>query len=264
MNYNQLIAKAKTVIADESTCQQLISLLDLTSLNATDNPESIKQLCDKALVLPQPVAAICTYPEFTQQVKQALEGSAIKTCSVANFPEGSLDIDKTVKQIFSAMLKGAEEIDVVIPYAAYLTEGAGIITTFVKICKQACGNKVLLKVILETGAMQTTEQVFEASKAAIRGGADFIKTSTGKIAVNATLEASAIMLSAIKESNSECGFKAAGGIRTRDEAAGYLYLAQQIIGNDWVKPANFRIGASVLLDHIIELGYNPQANYLHH
>lgn len=247
----ELIAAAKKITATHKMKEQIIPFLDLTTLNDSDNEEMIKQLCDKALSLPQKVAALCTYPQFTKQVKQALTNSAIKTCTVANFPSGSIDIDNTVKAIFNGMVQGAEEIDVVMPYQAFIAEGPAIVISFVKICKQACGPKVLLKVILETGALQNEEQIYRASHAAITGGADFIKTSTGKIAVNATLEASAIMLTAIKESQSNVGFKAAGGIRTVDQAAGYFYLTEQIMGNVWVTPQHFRLGASVLLDNLL-------------
>lgn len=223
----------------------LTKFIDLTTLSDNDTHESVKQLCEKALALPQKVAAICVYPQFIDTVKQSLANSDIKICTVANFPEGSTDIDKTVKTIFNAMVKGIDEIDIVMPYHAYLT-GENLIEPFVKICKQACGSKVILKIILETGALQTAEKIQAASKAAIAGGADFIKTSTGKFAVNATLEGSEIMLTVIKDSGKNIGFKAAGGIRTAEQAKAFVALAEKIMGSEWVTPENFRIGTSTL------------------
>lgn len=225
----------------------LAKFIDFTTLSDTDTQESVRHLCETALSLPQKVAAICVYPQFIETVRDSIGNTEIKICSVANFPEGSSDIDQTVKMIFNNMVKGVHEIDIVMPYHAYLAGETHLVEPFVKICKQACGSKVILKVILETGALQTADKIYAASKAAISGGADFIKTSTGKIAVNATLEASEIMLHAIKDSGKKVGFKAAGGIRTTEQAKSYFDLAEKIMGPAWLTPENFRIGTSSLL-----------------
>jgi deoxyribose-phosphate aldolase len=139
----------------------------------------------------------------------------------------------------------------VIPYSAYLQGKKNDITPFITACKKACKSKIL-KVILETGIINNFDLIFTLSCEVINAGADFIKTSTGKVPVNATLEAAVAMLNAIKVSNTNAGFKAAGGIRTQQQAAGYLFLAEQIMGKDWVTSQNFRLGASILLDNLLK------------
>jgi len=246
-----LIAAAEKVTVTFAKVKQTIPLLDLTSLNSSDTDASITELCQKALRLSEKVAAVCVYPQFVKLIKQQLANSGIKICTVANFPEGSTDIEATVKTIFANAVNGADEIDVVMPYSAFLTGETSVVQTFVKVCKQACGPHITLKVILETGALVNPEQIYQASCAAIAGGADFIKTSTGKVDINATLPAAAAMLTAIKDTGGSVGFKAAGGIRTAQQALGYLYLGEQIMGNDWITPGHFRLGASSLLDDLL-------------
>lgn len=232
--------------------QQLLPLLDLTSLNATDNDNSIRQLCAQATTPNGNVAAVCVYPQFVPLVKQLIKTPQIKIVTVSNFPQSTTPLPQVVREIKEAIAMGANEIDIVMPYHEYLAGNINSVKDFITQCKNACGNNIL-KVILETGALQKTEIIAAASRDVLLAGADFIKTSTGKIAINATLEAAEIMLEVIRDLKLPrvVGFKAAGGIRTVAQAANYLHLAQHMMGEDWVSANTFRIGASVLMQDIL-------------
>lgn len=249
---NELLEQAKTLKKPFLSNEKIISLLDLTSLNPTDNERSILQLCNKAKTPLGNVASVCIYPQFVSFSKQQLAETGIKICTVANFPAGNEDQAITLNSIRQSLQDGADEIDVVIPYQDFLlNKNAQAVTQYVEVCKRICGPNIVLKIIIESGAMETIEQIYKISCAAISGGADFIKTSTGKIAVGATLEASNAMLTAIKQVNSQTGFKAAGGLRTMEQVASHIFLAKEIMGENWLKPKNFRIGTSILLDELL-------------
>lgn len=250
--------------------QQALGLMDLTSLNDTDTDASIQALCKKANSPAGLPAAVCVYPAFIDVARKALlanQSSDVRVATVTNFPDGSDDIERAVRETRAAVAAGAHEVDVVLPYSALKAGDSETPLALVKACKAACGESVLLKVIIESGELSQPELIRQASDLAIAGGADFIKTSTGKVPVNATLEAAEIMLQAIKDSGKDVGFKAAGGIRTAAEAAEYLALAEQLFGADWLTPEHFRFGASSLLDNILaELGHdstttNPGSAY---
>jgi deoxyribose-phosphate aldolase len=230
---------------------QLISLIDLTSLGEQDTPAMISALCQKAILPRGHVAAVCVYPQFVPTALAELNSTPVKIATVANFPHGTSPINEVVTAIENAIKAGAEEIDVVFPYQRYLAGDTGGAEEFIRQCKIACG-PVLLKVILETGAYPTTESLAIAATIAVIGGADFLKTSTGKIATGATPEAATILLSVIKTlqptTDRPLGFKASGGVRTFQQAASYVYLANQLLGPAWVNPATFRLGASQLLN----------------
>ena len=154
----------------------------------------------------------------------------------------------------AAIAYGADEVDVVFPYKALIEGDESVGYDLVKACKEVCGD-TLLKVIIESGELKTPERIKRASEIAIEAGADFIKTSTGKVPVNATLEAAEVMLNVIKEKNPNIGFKAAGGVKDAQTAKAYLDLAREILGEDWVTPGHFRFGASSLLNNLLaELG----------
>lgn len=225
----------------------LISCLDLTSLNDDDTEETILKLCRDAMTSAGHVAAVCVKPKFVSLAKAALLDSPIKVASVANFPEGSADIAKTVAEIQGALEAGADEIDVVMPYYLIIYNDFEKALQYLQTCRTACGPKTLLKVIIESGELKTIENIRFASQIAIDAGADFIKTSTGKVRVNATPEAAQAMLEVIRESAKPVGFKASGGIKTAEIAEQYLRFAREIMGEDWVSPSTFRIGASSLL-----------------
>jgi deoxyribose-phosphate aldolase len=224
--------------------QKIYSLIDLTSLNETDDSAKISELCTKAILSVVPVAAVCVYPQFIPDVKKALRGTAVKIATVANFPSGNDSLESVVATIHAAIAQGAQEVDVVFPYSRFLANDKKFAEEFIRACKSACG-KHTLKVILETGALRDLAIIAEASELAIAAGADFLKTSTGKISIGATFEAAAVMLTAIKKkSNGSVGFKASGGIRTITQAEDYIALAECMMGEDWVSPLHFRIGVS--------------------
>src|SRR6185312_15022148 len=222
----------------------IIPLLDLTSLNETDTETTIKQLSLRAKTPKGSVAAVCVYSQFIKTVAKILPDNNIKIATVANFPEGSVDLDDTLITIDEAMSDGANEIDVVVPYQAYLKGDKNLVGSFIRNCKEACHKGILFKTILETWALVNTENIYNLSRLAIENGADFIKTSTGKISIGATPEAATAMLKAIKDSGRLVGFKASGGIRTVEQAMEYINLAKNIMGEAWISPAHFRIGAS--------------------
>jgi deoxyribose-phosphate aldolase len=230
--------------------KSLIPYLDLTTLNLDDTDATIIKLCQKAATPYGHVAAVCLYGQFIPLAKEYLHNTPVQIATVANFPEGSGSMTEILKEIERYLQLGADEIDVVIDYQRILQGNQSFITPFVKDCKSLC-QQHLLKVILETGELKDTGLIDYASRAALDGGADFLKTSTGKVSVNATQHAATIMLNAIKEINPDAGFKAAGGIKTPESACEYLTLASNILGEAWLTPRHFRIGASSLLDMIL-------------
>lgn len=233
--------------------EQTLGLIDLTSLNDNDNDSAIIALCNKSKTDFGYTPAICIYSRFIPLAKTTLQtiNPEVKIATVTNFPHGSSDLEIALFETELALKRGADEVDIVFPYH-YLKQGnRSIGASMVKKAKQLCGNKTL-KVIIESGELKTPELIKQASVISIENGADFIKTSTGKVATNATLEATEIMLMVIKESNAKCGFKAAGGIRTVVEAKAYLDLASKIMGNAWINANNFRFGASGLLNDVLD------------
>ncbi len=238
-----------------ATARQALQLMDLTSLNQNDTPATISALCESAQTPFGVPAAICVFPEMIVWAKQELARlnlANVKVATVTNFPMGADDIERAVAETERAVAAGADEIDVVFPWRA-LTAGNTVLgLELVSACKQACGDKVQLKVIIESGELASEALIRQASEIAISGGADFIKTSTGKVPVNATLSAAKVMLEVIKERNPNCGFKAAGGVRTAAEASAYLELAAAIMGAEWVTAQHFRFGASSLLKNLTD------------
>ncbi|AVJ56479.1 deoxyribose-phosphate aldolase [Idiomarina sp. OT37-5b] len=230
----------------------IASYIDLTSLNNSDTVATIETLSDNASFDGIEVAALCVFPELIVAAKQALQqrGLSLPVATVTNFPEGHDNVARAVAETERAVAVGADEVDVVLPYNALIAGDEAVVTELVSAVKAACGQQAHLKVIIESGELKTPERIKRASELAIDAGADFIKTSTGKVPVNATLEATAVMLNAIKASGRNVGFKAAGGIRTLADAEQYINLAADIMGKDWVTPEHFRIGASSLVNDL--------------
>ncbi|TCW29595.1 deoxyribose-phosphate aldolase [Gulbenkiania mobilis] len=231
------------------TARRALALMDLTTLNDEDTDASVAALCRRARGPGGSVAAVCVFPRFVATARRALAeagASGVKIATVTNFPAGDADIERAEAETRAAIDAGADEVDVVFPYRALMAGDAETGAELVARCKAACGDRVL-KVILETGELKDPELIRTASLIAIAAGADFIKTSTGKVPVNATLGAAGIMLAAIRQTGGSCGFKAAGGVRTVDEAAEYLDLAEHVMGEGWVSAERFRFGASGLL-----------------
>ena len=259
-----------------------ISMIDLTTLEGADSPGKVRALCAKA-VRPDPtdstvpsVGAICVYNDMVKIARSELDaigGKDIPVAAVATaFPSGRASI--AVKKIDTqdALDAGANEIDMVIDRGAFLSGQLGEVFEEIKTIKEICGNKAHLKVILETGELVTYDNVRKASYLAMLAGADFIKTSTGKVAPAATAPVVLVMLEAVRDyfalTGSRIGVKPAGGIRTTKDAIKQLVLVNETAGSEWLKPSLFRIGASALLNDLLmqrmklRTGHYAGANYV--
>ncbi|WP_018152689.1 deoxyribose-phosphate aldolase [Leeia oryzae] len=230
-----------------------LQLMDLTSLNDSDTDEVITALAASAKTPVGSPAALCVYPMFIRAAKQGLAavGLSLPVATVTNFPGGDALPELAAAETAAAMTLGADEVDVVFPYRALMSGDENVGRLLVQKCRAAVGDKVL-KVIIESGELKSPALIKRASEIAIEAGAHFIKTSTGKVPVNATLEAAEIMLQVIHDAGKPVGFKAAGGVRTAADAAAYLALADRIMGPGWASPATFRFGASGLLNALLE------------
>ncbi len=256
-----------------------IAMTDLTTLEGKDSPEKVRSLCRKA-ISPAPalsrtleaagkpavpsVAAICVYPNLVAVAREALAGSEVKIASVATgFPSGQFPLDIRLDDVRRAVGDGADEIDMVISRGAFLSGEYALVADEVARVKEACG-KAHLKVILETGELETLDAVSYASDIAIRAalstgpladGEVFIKTSTGKVTPAATMPVVLVMLEAIRdayrESGVRIGMKPAGGIRTAKSAIAQLVMVHETLGSDWLHPHLFRFGASTLLNDLL-------------
>ena len=236
------------------TAAVALSLLDLTNLKDDCTPAQIETLCARAQSPYGNTAAICIWPRFVAQARGILgTDHAVKIATVVNFPAGDMEVADVAAEAREAIADGADEIDLVIPYGAFLAGNEQAVTDMVTAVKAECTGPVILKTILETGELKDAALIQRASELAIDAGSDFIKTSTGKVAVNATLEAADIMLRAIRASGRKVGFKPAGGIGSVADAALYLSLAETIMAPDWAMPSTFRFGASSLLDDILSV-----------
>ncbi|MGD1877390.1 MAG: deoxyribose-phosphate aldolase [Kiloniellaceae bacterium] len=251
----------------KAVAARAVGLLDLTSLNDGDDDVAVAALCHRAQTPAGPVAAVCLWPRFITLARSLLEHSGVRVAAVANFPAGGDDIARAVRETEDIVSQGADEVDLVMPYTRWLGGDIGVARDMIDACKVICGDRVLLKVILETGRLGEPAAIYAASRDAIAAGADFIKTSTGKVEVSATLDAAEAMLKAIKDSGEDIGFKAAGGIRDTAAAGAYLALADRIMGANWADAGHFRFGASGLLDDLLAVldgtvaGATPKGSY---
>jgi deoxyribose-phosphate aldolase len=238
-----------------------ISMMDLTTLEGKDTAGKVHALCQKAMrpdpsdpTLPH-VGAVCVYPTMVPFVRQALKGSGVHIASVATgFPSGQTFTDIKVKETRDTVAAGADEIDMVIDRGAFLTGNYQKVFDEIAEVKEACG-PAHLKVILETGELANYDQVRLASLIAMYAGADFIKTSTGKVTVNATLPVTLVMLEAIRDfrhtTGKKIGMKPAGGISNAKLALSYLVMLYETLGGEWMTPDLFRFGASSLLNDVL-------------
>ena len=234
-----------------ATAARVLATLDLTSLGENDTAATIASLCNAAAGGGHP-AAVCVYPEHIETARRALDsqGAAdVAIATVVNFPDGSNDLARALRETRRSLAAGADEIDIVFPWRAYISGDRDSGPLMLQRCKEICGAR-LLKVILETGELGDVLLIRELSLTALASGADFIKTSTAKAGKGATPEAARVILECIRERSGQGGFKAAGGIRSLAEAARYLTLADEVLGPDWATPACFRIGASAVLAEI--------------
>jgi deoxyribose-phosphate aldolase len=238
-----------------------VSMMDLTTLAGKDTPGKIAFLCRKAM---QPLdrryevpscAAVCVYPNLVRVAKKFLGDSGVKVASVATaFPTGLMPLKLKLEEVRSASRDGADEIDMVINRGNFLAGEYERVFDEIRATKDACG-EAHLKVILETGELQTYDNVRTASEIAMRAGADFIKTSTGKISPAATMPVTLVMLEAIRDyfyaTGIRIGMKPAGGIRTAKQALVYLVMLKETLGDDWLTPDLFRFGASTLVNDVL-------------
>lgn len=231
--------------------QRALGMVDLTDLTDSCNKAAIEDLCTRAQTPFGPVGAICIWPRYVAHAHKLLRGTGIPIATVVNFPGGNQSIDITVAETHAALDDGAHEIDMVIPYQMLKNEDEAQVQAMLVAMRTATANKALLKVIIEAGELKEEALIHRASDLAIQAGADFIKTSTGKVPVNATPEFAKIMINAIAESKKQVGFKPAGGIKTTEDCGVYLDLADDIMGADWAQPQTMRFGASSVLDDLL-------------
>jgi deoxyribose-phosphate aldolase len=256
-----IIEKAKTENNTLENKKLALSLIDLTTLNATDTVESVTKFTQKVNDFPslfeglENVAAICVYPNMVETVDDTLQLPEVNIAAVAGgFPSSMTFTKVKVEETKLALKAGADEIDIVLSLSAFLADDFQAAHNDIFAIKAAMGD-AHLKVILETGALKTPENIWKASLLAINAGADFIKTSTGKMEPAATPMAAYIMCLAIafhfEETGEKIGFKAAGGISTPDEAMIYVSIVKEILGEEWLNPQLFRIGASRLANNLL-------------
>ncbi len=238
-----------------------IRMVDLTTLEGADTPGKVAALCAKGRrpdptdATAPPVAAICIYPDLVAVAVRALAGSEVKVASVATaFPSGRASLAVKLADVAEAVAAGADEVDMVIDRGAFLTGRYGVVYDEIVAVKAAIG-RAHLKVILETGELATLDNVRRASWLAMLAGADFIKTSTGKVSPAAAPAATLVMLEAVRDfavaTGDRVGVKVAGGVRTAKDAIRYLVLVHETAGEEWLHPALFRIGASSLLNDLL-------------
>jgi deoxyribose-phosphate aldolase len=249
-----------------------ISMMDLTTLEGKDTPGKVAFLCRKAMqpLDPRyqvpPCAAVCVYSNLVRVAKKFLGNSGVKVASVATaFPTGLMPLKLKLEEVRIASRDGADEIDMVIDRGVFLAGDHARVFDEIAATKEACG-PAHLKVILETGELQTYDNVRIASEIAMRAGADFIKTSTGKISPAATMPVTLVMLEAIRdyfyETGMRIGMKPAGGIRTAKQALAYLVMVKETLGDDWLTNELFRFGASTLVnDVLMQIAKSVDGNY---
>lgn len=235
---------------DFELAKQLIANLDLTSLNKNDTDDTVINLCKKATTQDSPVAAVCIWPKFVHIASKFLKETDISVATVVNFPHGDIKTDPVAAEIKKALSSGADEIDAVFPYKAFLDNNLDACRSFLDTVTRLTKD-VTLKIILESGAFPHIRHLQNACRLCLEYDIDFLKTSTGKTDVSATPEAANVILETIKSSKRNVGFKASGGIKTFEQARQYFYLAQTIMGAKWpLDTRHFRIGASSLLDDL--------------
>lgn len=250
----------------------IVSMMDLTTLEGKDTPGKVAYLCRKAIQPAEPrfavpsCAAVCVYPNLVRAAKSFVRDSGVKVAAVATaFPSGAMPLRVKLQDTRAAVAEGADEIDMVIDRGAFHAGEFARVADEIAAVKEACG-EAHLKVILETGELVSYDNVRFASDLAMNAGADFIKTSTGKVQPAATLPVTLVMLEAIRDfffaTGRRIGMKPAGGIRTAKEALAYLVMLSETLGDDWMTPDLFRFGASTLAnDVLMQIAKLTDGNY---
>ena len=248
-----------------------LSAIDLTTLSCCDSEESVEAMARRAAEFEidfphlQNVASICVYPPFVETVGLNIDGTPLRITSVAGgFPSSQTFLEVKMLEVAMAIENGADEVDVVINVGKILTGAYDEAANEIEVLRGE-SDGATLKVILETGALKTPELIYNASLLAMAAGADFIKTSTGKIDISATPEAAVVMCKAIKEyhekTGRKVGFKAAGGVRTAEDAALYYTIVKEILGEEWLTTELFRIGASSAANNILSTIEGKEISY---
>lgn len=253
LSIEQRVSNIASNLPSKDELHLALSLIDLTTLEGKDDNKRIVELCKKAI--DSGTAAVCVYPTLVKTARQALNETRQKVASVAGaFPSGQLPLKLRLEEAKFALEEGADEIDMVISRGKFLDGEYNFVYDEIAAFKNICGQKTL-KVILETGELDSPDNIRIASDIALHAGADFIKTSTGKISVNATLSSVCVMLEAIKDfyttSGKKCGIKPSGGISDGNTAVKYLRMTENILGKEWLIPDLFRFGASRLVDNLL-------------
>lgn len=262
---DQEVARIKAAAAKNQSVdvyKLCYSTIDLTTLSCNDSVESVTAFAGKAAAFYQAyphipnVASICVYPSFVETVGLAVDGTPMRITSVAGgFPASQTFLEVKALEVAMAVENGADEIDIVLNVGKMLTGEYDEAAAEVELLVKEKGDDVVLKVIIESGALKTPELIRKASLLSMFAGADFVKTSTGKIDVAATPEAAVVMCQAIRDyyekTGIKVGFKAAGGVRTAEDAALYYTIVEEILGKEWLTPELFRIGASSVANAIL-------------
>lgn len=260
------VDSAAAQTADHDTLIKAIHCLDLTDLGDDSAPADIDDLCRKVIMADEKPAAVCIHPRFVEQVDQHLHDLPVNIATVINFPDGRDDPDDIHHQTRDMINAGANEIDIVLNYHAFPDGDMDLAIEQLRACRMACGQSNIMKVILETGILEAPDIIRQASEFAIKQGADFLKTSTGKVSTGASLAAGAVMLDVIRQyadnpdsihershdRDHPAGIKFSGGIKTADQAAQYIALTRAIAGPGWCNPARLRFGASSLYKTLVD------------
>lgn len=258
---NKIISENAKENHNSDVYKKLYSCIDLTTLNTTDTRESVWRFTEKVNDFEgsnpeiDNVAAICVYPNFAKTVKEALTADVKIACVSAGFPSSQTFIETKIAETALAVADGADEIDIVLNLGLFLNEDYEELCEEIMEIKSTCRD-AQLKVILETGALKTSKLIHDASVLSIYSGADFLKTSTGKVYEGATPEAAYVMCQAIKgyygKTGNKVGFKVSGGVSTVEDAVNYYTIVKEILGEEWLSPTLFRIGTSRLADTLLE------------
>lgn len=225
---------------------EIISLVDLTRLVVDDDEKNIRELCEKAINPFGQVAAVCVYPSYVELASKLLKTTPVKIAAVINFPEGNKSFAQIKEDVESALSQGANELDVVIPYLDYLEGNPAKTQSLIRDVRELCKDHITIKAILETGALKDKALIQLAAFDAIIGGADFIKTSTGKVFPGANLTTVSWLLPILQE-NPDIGLKISGGIKTFEQISEYLNLILKYFPSEWINSDHLRFGSSQLI-----------------
>lgn len=259
---DEALSRQSRLCDRNESLKTIFQCIDFTTLEAFDNETKINDFCSKALSFKDndlhiSVPAVCIYSPFVRQAKELLRGSDIKVATVAcAFPSGQMPFELKRREVEYCVEQGSDEVDMVISRGTFLAGRLDEVYEEIKSVREACAPPVRLKVILETGELKSVENIRRASEIAIKAGADFIKTSTGKSPVSATPLAAIIMCDTIKEyfeaTGRMVGFKPAGGMSTIDDALTYFYIVREVLGERWLNKDYFRVGTSRLAGKVMD------------